>query len=73
MIEEFAKQYPSDYPEPETIVSLLMSGYLVTEVPVLMNEREHGESSITLSKSVYYMIKVTVAMLLARMTGGQKK
>ena len=73
VIEEFAKQYPSDYPEPETIVSLLMSGYSVTEVPVLMNEREHGESSITLSKSVYYMIKVTVAMLLARMTGGQKK
>ena len=73
VIEEFAKQYPSDYPEPETIVSLLTSGYSVAEVPVLMNEREHGESSITLSKSVYYMIKVTMAMLLARIGGGYKK
>ena len=73
VIEEFAKQYPSDYPEPETIVSLLTSGYSVAEVPVLMNEREHGESSITFSKSVYYMIKVTMAMLLARIVGGYKK
>ena len=73
VIEEFAKQYPSDYPEPETIVSLLTSGYSVAEVPVLMNEREHGESSITLSKSVYYMIKVTMAMLVARIGGGYKK
>ena len=73
VIEEFAKQYPSDYPEPETIVSLLTSGYSVAEVPVLMNEREHGESSITFSKSVYYMIKVTMAMLLARIGGGYKK
>ncbi|MBS7070581.1 MAG: glycosyltransferase family 2 protein, partial [Streptococcus parasanguinis] len=73
VIEEFAKQYPSDYPEPETIVSLLTSGYSVAEVPVLMNEREHGESSITLSKSVYYMIKVTMAMLLAKIGGGYKK
>ena len=48
-------------------------GYSVAEVPVLMNEREHGESSITFSKSVYYMIKVTMAMLLARIGGGYKK
>lgn len=70
VVEQFAKHYPSDYPEPETIVSLLTSGYTVSEIPVLMNEREHGTSSITLSKSVYYMIKVSVAMLLARFNGG---
>ncbi len=73
VIEEFAKHYPSDYPEPETIVSLLTSGYSVAEVPVMMNEREFGESSITLTKSVYYMVKVTMAMLLARIGGGYKK
>ena len=37
VIEEFAKQYPSDYPEPETIVSLLEAGFKVEELPVLMN------------------------------------
>lgn len=73
VIEQFAKHYPSDYPEPETIVSLLTSGYTVSEIPVLMNEREHGTSSITLSKSVYYMIKVSMAMLLAKMNGGYGK
>lgn len=73
VIELFAKHYPSDYPEPETIVSLLTSGYTVSEIPVLMNEREHGTSSITLGKSVYYMIKVSTAMLLARFNGGYGK
>ena len=73
VIEEFAKHYPSDYPEPETIVSLLTSGFSVAEVPVMMNEREFGESSITLTKSVYYMVKVTMAMVLARIGGGYKK
>ncbi|MGT2716856.1 glycosyltransferase family 2 protein [Streptococcus oricebi] len=72
VIEIFASHYPSDYPEPETIVSLLESGYLVEEIPVLMNEREHGTSSITLSKSVYYMIKVSIAMLISKMSGGYK-
>ncbi len=55
----------------KTIVSLLnLRLFRCSEVPVLMNEREHGESSITFSKSVYYMIKVTMAMLLARIGGG---
>ena len=72
IIDIFAKQYPADYPEPETIVSLLLSGYKVEEIPVLMNEREHGESSITLSKSVYYMIKVSIAILVSKLSGGYR-
>lgn len=73
VIDLFAKHYPSDYPEPETIVSLLVSGYTVSEIPVLMNEREHGTSSITIRKSIYYMIKVSMAMLLAKINGGYGK
>jgi len=73
IIEIFAKHYPSDYPEPETIVSLLVSGYKVEEMPVLMNEREHGTSSITLGKSVYYMVKVSIAILVAKISGGYGK
>lgn len=72
IINIFSSHYPSDYPKPETIVSLLVSGYQVKELPVLMNEREHGQSSITLSKSVYYMIKVSIAMFIAKISGGDR-
>ena len=58
VMELFAKYYPSDYPEPETIVYLKRHGMKIKEIPTLMNERETGKSSITPLKSVYYMIKV---------------
>ena len=42
------------------------------EVPVVMNEREEGVSSINAAKSVYYMIKVSLALMIHRL-GYQKK
>lgn len=72
VIEMFARHYPNDYPEPETTVALLTAGYQVAELPVVMNEREAGVSSITLTKSVYYMFKVSLAILLTKLTGGYK-
>jgi glycosyltransferase involved in cell wall biosynthesis len=64
IIEAFAERYPIDYPEPESIVYLLRNNFKVREVPVIMNEREGGESSIKAFKSVYYMIKVSLAILI---------
>ena len=61
----FAQDYPKDYPEPESVVTLLKQKMKVEEIPVLMNERENGVSSISMGKSVYYMIKVSLAILLA--------
>ena len=61
----FAQSYAQDYPEPEAIVTALVSGYRVLEVPVQMKERQGGVSSIRALKSVYYMIKVSLAVLLA--------
>ncbi|HHJ8044495.1 TPA: glycosyltransferase family 2 protein, partial [Streptococcus pyogenes] len=61
LIERFANHYPDDYPEPETVVDVLVSHFKVKEIPVVMNERQGGVSSISLTKSVYYMIKVTLA------------
>lgn len=61
----FAQYYPSDYPEPEVLVQLKKGGYKIKEVPVNMFERRNGNSSITWIKSVYYMIKVTLAILYA--------
>lgn len=69
IIELFANDYPDDYPEPETIVSLLNKGYSVKEIPVIMNERQGGVSSISATKSVYYMIKVTLAILFVKLRG----
>lgn len=64
VIEEFAKEYPKEYPEPESTVSLLVNGYKVEEIPVSMNERTGGTSSIRLWKTVDYMVKVVLAIII---------
>lgn len=61
----FAQNYAQDYPEPEAIVTALSIGKRVTEVPVRMNERQGGVSSIRALKSLHYMVKVSLAILLA--------
>lgn len=63
-IRLFAQVYPHDYPEPEAIVILHRSRLRQVEIPVTMTPRRHGSSSITPLRSVYYMIKVTLAILI---------
>ena len=65
IVNLFAEDYPKDYPEPETVVSVLKLGYKVKDMPVKMKERQSGTSSISLKKAVYYMIKVPLACLFA--------
>jgi len=60
----FADEYPKDYPEPESVVSVLRKKKKVAEIPVVMRERAGGVSSISLKKSIYYMIKVTLAIVI---------
>lgn len=66
VMEIFAKDYPRDYPEPESVVAVLRKKLIVKEIPVIMHEREGGVSSISPKKSIYYMIKVTLAILIER-------
>ncbi len=66
VINIFAKDYPKDYPEPESVVAVLRRKLIVKEIPVVMREREGGVSSISPKKSIYYMIKVTLAILIER-------
>lgn len=68
MTRFFAQNYAQDYPEPEAIVSAVLNGYKVGEMPVVMNERVGGESSINGLKSMYYMLKVITALLLQRLS-----
>lgn len=72
-INIFAADYPADYPEPEAIVITAVYGGKVREYPVVMKEREFGTSSITLKKSCYYMCKVTLAMIVRRISFGVRR
>jgi glycosyltransferase involved in cell wall biosynthesis len=67
VIEQFAKDYPDDYPEPESVVAILRQKKKVGEIPVVMKAREGGVSSISPNRSVYYMVKVTLAILIELM------
>jgi glycosyltransferase involved in cell wall biosynthesis len=60
----FDETYPYDFPEPESLAIARAAGLTVTEVPVTMRERQGGTSSIVGFDSIYYMIKVTIAVLL---------
>lgn len=72
VMKEFACNYPKDYPEPESVVAVLGAKGKVEEIPVIMQRRIGGVSSISMKKSVYYMIKVTLAILFERIRGGRK-
>jgi glycosyltransferase involved in cell wall biosynthesis len=60
----YAADLPHDYPEVEGIVMAIRHKIRVREVPVTMREREHGHSSIGALASVYYMIKVLLAIFV---------
>lgn len=64
VIKEFAISYPKDYPEPESIVYIKRKGYMIYEIPVTMKERPAGLSSIYHYKSLYYMVKVSLAIMI---------
>ena len=66
VMEIFSEDYPRDYPEPESIVAVLRKNMKIEEIPVVMLERQGGVSSISPKKSIYYMIKVTLAILIER-------
>jgi glycosyltransferase involved in cell wall biosynthesis len=60
----FARYYPSDYPEPEAIALTRRAGLRIAEVPVRMHERAHGRSSINAARTLYYLVKVSLALVL---------
>jgi glycosyltransferase involved in cell wall biosynthesis len=63
-IELFARDYPHDYPEVEAVLMLHYHRLRMKEVPVRMLQRGQGVSSIRSGKSVYYMIKVLLAIFV---------
>jgi glycosyltransferase involved in cell wall biosynthesis len=63
-IELFARDYPHDYPEVEAILMLHAHRLRIHEVPVRMNARGFGRSSIDYPRSAYYMAKVLLALFV---------
>ncbi|WP_438433463.1 glycosyltransferase family 2 protein [Gorillibacterium sp. sgz500922] len=66
VIRVFAHYYPDDYPEVEAVVLLERMGFSVKEASVQMHSRAAGKSSITPFKSMYYMLKVSLAVIMTR-------
>ena len=64
VIKKFSKTYPLDYPEPDVIVRLHKLNFRIMEIPVEMNQRQGGKSSITPIKSLLYIVKVSIAILI---------
>jgi glycosyltransferase involved in cell wall biosynthesis len=71
-IEFFAEHYAQDYPEPEAIMDAALNKAKILEIPVVMHERKEGKSSINALGSLYYMIKVSVAIFMHRATATRK-
>ena len=67
-IEIYSRNYAQDYPEPEAIVLAQFQGAKIMEIPVIMNSRESGKSSISAIKSIYYMAKVSLSILIYRLS-----
>jgi glycosyltransferase involved in cell wall biosynthesis len=63
-IRLFAADYPHDYPEVEATVMVVKNRLRLAEVPVSMRERGAGRSSITALRSIYYMVKVLLAIFV---------
>jgi glycosyltransferase involved in cell wall biosynthesis len=62
VLELVSTTYPDEYPEPESIIMFAKKGFKIKEVPVIMKERQGGESSIRAFNQLYYMIKVSLAI-----------
>ena len=71
-IKYFADHYAQDYPEPESIMEAAYNNAKICEIPVIMQERKEGVSSINTIKSIYYIVKVSVSIILHRAISKRK-
>lgn len=60
----FCKNYPIDFPEPESIVKLLKHGFFIKEIPVVMQKRHYGRSSVTAFKAIFFMLSISLSIII---------
>ena len=68
----FDKYYANDYPEPESTMLALKNKLRVIEVPVTMCERQGGTSSIKAFQPIYYMLKVSLGIIIGSNNQSEK-
>ena len=61
---EFYTNNPNMTPEPETISYFIKKKFVVKEVQVEMQDRTAGESYLNLSRSIQYMVRVVISILI---------
>lgn len=66
LLDYFARDFPTDYPEPEAIALLHRLGYTFAEAPAAFRSRKHGRSSIGSIDAMYFMVKVGLALAVDR-------
>jgi len=66
LLDYFSCYYPADYPEPEALALLRRHGYVFVETPVRFRERQAGVSSIQFADTLYYVVKVGLALVVDR-------
>ena len=60
-----SEDYPSDYPDADTLIMLHYAGFCVQEVPVTMHERISGVSMHgSIFKNLYYIPKMLLSMAI---------
>lgn len=72
LIKYFSFSYPIEYPEPVSTVEIIRNGYTFKEIPVVMNVRKEGKSSIASWHKAYYMINVILSMFVVWLRGVKK-
>lgn len=72
LIKYFSFSYPIEYPEPVSTVEIVRNGYTFKEVPVIMNKRKEGKSSIASWHKAYYMVNVILSMFVVWLRGNKK-
>lgn len=72
VINYFSGRYPVDYPEVDVLVRLKKRNFRITELPVEMHERQGGKSSITTLGSLYYMLKVSLALIIGTLRSSEE-
>ncbi|MEI6232564.1 MAG: glycosyltransferase family 2 protein [Planctomycetota bacterium] len=65
--KRFSERYPDDYPEPESLFWCARNKFKIGEIPVQMHERQGGISSIRHFKTIYYMVKVSIAIIVDKL------
>lgn len=66
LLDFYAHSFPSEYPEPEAIALTCRQGYTIQEAPITVRPRQHGTSHITSIGTLYFALRVGIALLADR-------